>query len=165
MPFYDEAVDEARKAKAMSYLKEMGVANVVLEFSGGHDEGGVDVVTFYDAEDESIGHANSSMSVSLVVYKRDAKGKVIRDSFIPDWAKGMSDPEPYRQYRAHVEKKLEGDEVKELMDVLEDPVYQEYSSFAGEFEVSGTVSWNVEKGEAIMTASETEWVDQPVRRF
>ncbi len=47
----------------------------------------------------------------------------------------------------------------ELQEALEAPVYDKYSSFAGEFYVDGTVVWNVLKEAVSMTGQESheEW--------
>lgn len=47
----------------------------------------------------------------------------------------------------------------QLADALAKPVEDTYGGFAGDFEVSGTVTWDVRTRKVTMAKSETEWVE------
>ena len=49
--------------------------------------------------------------------------------------------------------------MRELYRTLEQPVYDRYGSFAGEFSVSGEVEWNVADLTCVMNKSEQVWSD------
>ena len=51
----------------------------------------------------------------------------------------------------------EGEDVA-LSEALGEPVYDQYGSFSGEFDVDGEVIWGVETREVRMSKEETEWV-------
>ncbi|RDJ34924.1 MAG: hypothetical protein DWQ19_08805 [Crenarchaeota archaeon] len=48
---------------------------------------------------------------------------------------------------------------EEFIEALSEPIDNEYGSFAGEFQVSGCVIWNVADKKVRMQKAETEWVD------
>lgn len=94
-------------------LRRRGAARAIANFSGGHDEGGVDDIQLLSETGFPVG------------------------TIQPWGAEGIE---------------------KEIADVICEPVYNRYYSFAGEFYVNGTVTWDVEKETVVMTGSESEEV-------
>lgn len=95
---------DSQRRSVFARLKDKGVALVEVEFSGGHDEGGVDSIVLYDAEGAEI-------------------------------------------------ERLDEDD--ELGEALSEPIYDKYSTFAGEFSVTGVVTWNVVDETAAISGDES----------
>ena len=57
-------------------------------------------------------------------------------------------------YGSAEEQPFEG--ADHLAEALSEPIYEEYGSFAGDFEVEGRVIWDVSKGTVSMEGSEVE---------
>jgi hypothetical protein len=95
-------------------LRRRGVAKVVVEFSGGGDEGGVNDITLYNADGGEIGKLEEDYGGSTY------------NSKTGQW-EPINPPNPDTK----------------LVEALVAPVYDRYGSFAGEFYVSGTVEYDV----------------------
>ena len=109
-------------------LKEEGVDRAVVEFSGGHDEGGANGVYLERFVSGASGAGASGAGASE--------------------AEDDESWERVGELREHVwpgRRGLTGDEVEEmkLAQSLTAPVYDAYHSFAGDFFVSGTLQWRV----------------------
>lgn len=46
----------------------------------------------------------------------------------------------------------------DLVEALEAPIYDKYYGFDGDFDVFGTLTWNVTERKLKLAGSETEWV-------
>lgn len=120
--------------EAMQSLSDFGVTTVKVHFSGGDDEGGADSIDYLDADEKPVevpvGHAvedyhyeNGRMSNG---------GWVVYDHSLSDnWNE---------QKRPATAEEIKWTKVSE---VVEFPIYNEYGSFAGEFYVYGTLTWDV----------------------
>lgn len=128
--------DEQKASRALARLERKGIRYVVLEFSGGHDEG-------------SIQHAEL-----LGPVKPDAPQEPA------DEATRLREA-PRRHERVDVGRS----ELWSLIDPLEFPVYRAYGSFAGECSIYGHVTWDVAARRAILDAEETVWEEQPSMVF
>lgn len=91
-------------------MEKRGAIKAIIEFSGGHDEGGADAITLTmgDGSKESL--------------------------------------ETWRN---------ENDDEGRLITYLQDPLYDRWGSFAGEFSVYGTIEWNVTTRKVTLDGSES----------
>jgi hypothetical protein len=105
-------------------LAKRNVAKVVVHFQGGNDEGGVDNIVLQDAAGKEIGTLDE-------VY---------------------NDTEWNEKTKRHEPKKLDAD--GELARQLVKPVYDKYSSFCGDFYVSGDVTYDVKARTAKISGAE-----------
>lgn len=112
------------RGQMFTRLHELGAAKVVVEFSGGGDEGGVDNITLYDGE-------GNELPIKLEENYSGSRWDGVR--FVP------------------VEPNTPNNE---LAAALAAPVNERYGSFAGEFYVSGTVDYDVVAGTVKMNKSE-----------
>lgn len=119
---------EMSREEAFAELKARGATHAVVEFQGGHDEGGVEAITLFNGEQE-IGELPTDYDVWYV----DAPGQ------------------PMKQ-RELKEKELAD---ASLAEALSQPVEDKYYTFAGDFHVDGTVTWNVADKSCKMKATET----------
>jgi hypothetical protein len=107
-------------------LKKRGATKAVVHFCGGNDEGSVNGIDLLDATGAKIAELQE------------------------EWAPTEWD----ETQKKHVRKTpIKPDEA--LVKALVKPVYDKYYSFAGEFYVNGTVTFDVETKVAHMEASET----------
>ena len=128
MPYdiYNSSLARTERDFAMRTLREMGVVSADVGFSGGNDEGGVNeiLLTMKDGSQSAL--------------------KTFPDRY---WDKDEQE---------YVNASLDEMQVKQnrLWEILSIPVYQRYSTFAGEFYVYGSVIWDVEKNTVSMSGSE-----------
>ncbi len=128
--------DAEQAGKTLARLEQMGVKYVVLQFSGGHDEGSVEYA-------ELLGPVKEGAPAEPV----DEETR-LREA-------------PRRHERMEFDQR----EVWSLVDPLEFPVYAAYGSFAGECSIYGTVTWDVAARRAVLSAEETVWEEQPSLTF
>lgn len=123
------------RSQVFDKLVEMGVKKVVVGFTGGHDEGGVDsvVLTMNDGKEQEMPDPNIAWDSYNKRYYRFGQGYDHTASAVPT-----------------------GDELLHL--ALIRPVFDKYHTFAGEFSVEGQVVWDVEERTASMRAN--EWTEQ-----
>lgn len=111
------------KHKALQVLRDHNVITCVLDYSGGNDEGGVDAVkvTYADGREE-----NNPLWCTRT------------------YSPMQHNPETNKWERAPLPEDKE--RANECADLIEQPVYDRYYSFAGDFYVSGTVTYDVPAG-------------------
>jgi hypothetical protein len=131
-----EASDQEKALDALDTLARKGIKYVVLEFSGGHDEG-------------SIQHA-------------EMYGPLKRDA--PE-APSDPDQALRTVGQRHHTVDVGHHELWTLVAPLEYPVYQVYGSFAGECSIYGHVTWDVAERCAVLNSEETIWEEQPAWVF
>lgn len=107
-------------------LAKKGVNRVEVEYNGGNDEGGVDQIVFFDKDDKKIGEMQEYYGGHSVW---DEATKSYKPAAPPD-------------------------EEQRLSQALCAPVYDKYGSFAGEFYVNGTLTWDVAKRKVNMRGTE-----------
>lgn len=137
--FNEDNVTEHQKQQVLQKLRSQGIARVEASFSGGNDEGGIDSMTFFDADGNEV-----EAPVRPHVYRVYTQGRSeLRGG---DWNN------PRLATTEEVAQNL-------VYKVLEAPVYDKYYTFAGEFYVDGTLTWDITKGTNEMHGSEsyTEW--------
>lgn len=98
-------------------LAKKGVNRVEVEYNGGNDEGGVDQIILFDKDDKKIGEMQEYYGGHSVW---DEESKSYKPAAPPN-------------------------EEQRLSQALCAPVYDKYGSFAGEFYVNGTLTWDVAK--------------------
>jgi hypothetical protein len=107
-----------KRDAVFAILKDKGVAKVEVQYSGGGDEGGVNEIYLYDNAGKQVASMEEYYGASSVW---DEATKTYKPADPPN------------------------DEQK-LSMALCSPVYDKYGGFAGEFYVSGTVTWDVTTG-------------------
>lgn len=110
-------------------LTGRGVARVEVRFSGGNDEGGVDEITLFDAAGAECG------TIEEPHWRHEW------DDAAKAWVPAEPKPADY-----------------DLVSTLCAPVYGRWGSFAGDFSVSGTLTWDAATKRAYFEGSETEYV-------
>lgn len=125
------------RAQVFDRLAEMGVATVEMEFSGGNDEGGVDVYSFLDADGKVLPQPFQNVpSISgHYTWDGDTSGIPAGTPVVQEYC-GPGRHSLRRATPAEIE-------LRGFADALEQPIYSEYGSFAGEFSVYGVLTWNV----------------------
>ncbi|MEO6159053.1 MAG: DUF6878 family protein [Ilumatobacteraceae bacterium] len=104
-------------------LSAKGITKVVIHFSGGNDEGGADsaLATMTDGSEQSLPDQYS----------------VHQDWQTKQWV--TYDEKTRAQRPATAEEQA----AAVLSQALEQPIYDRWGSFAGEFSVDGTLTWDV----------------------
>jgi hypothetical protein len=135
-------------ANAMSTLAGYGVAIVVAEFSGGNDEGGVDHVAYYDANGNEVDKSVVPSSNAHLANEWDADTRSFKEVGwkVTDW-----------NVRPSVTRDATAEEIlfAKVAQVIEYPVTSRWGSFAGEFYVQGTVTWDVATGKHRLSGQES----------
>lgn len=149
---YGYSPSDAELRSTMQTLRAAGVATARLEFSGGNDEGGVDSAEYLDAEGNKVDVPTSH------AYKRQEWNHTTRTYGPETWVVYARNEDGTSGYRPATP-----DEVKwaEIGSVLEYPVYDRWGSFAGEFYVHGTLTWDVATGKHTLSGQESHevWED------
>lgn len=126
--------------KVWTAMREKGISRIDAHFSGGNDEGGVGSYTFYNTE----GKAFSDLPLPT-----DADPNTRRDIY----------PFTHKEFYGHDEYwPKEGS----LAHILEKPVDYEYGSFAGDFSVHGTCTWDLATKKVNLHGEESTY--QPFER-
>lgn len=126
-----EAGDQKGALDALETLARKGIKYVVLEFSGGHDEGSIQHAEMYGPLKADAPEAPSDPNDALrTVGQR------------------------------HHSVDVGNHELWALVGPLEYPVYHVYGSFAGECSIYGHVTWDVAARRAVLTSEETIWEEQ-----
>ena len=138
----------------MTTLRDLGVATVNVEFSGGNDEGGADAITYLDASGSQVAvDTPNAQAYEGNEYDPDTKNWKSTGWIVASWGDGED--------RKYTTRPATPDEIRaaELRKVLEAPIYDRYGSFAGEFSVYGTLTWDVATSTNEMHGQESysEW--------
>lgn len=126
------------KARCLQLLRNRGITHVHMEYSGGNDEGSVDAERFTDAEGNEI-------KIEYSAYEDQEWDTVSQKWKRLGWFVGHGD----NKRPATVEERNDA----ELLAQCHAPVYDKYGSFAGEFEVCGTIEIDVAAGAVVMNDS------------
>lgn len=129
--------------EAMTILRQRGIVKVDVHFSGGNDEGGADRFTATTADGTEV-----DLGFDTHAYRDSTYDTTTRSWRHGSWVVGSWDQET----RKHSTRPATDAEVESarLRDALESPIYAEYGSFAGEFYVDGTCTWDVATGKSEM---------------
>ncbi len=120
-------------------LDEREAAQAQVRFSGGNDSGGADSIALTGAAGEEI----AQLFEYVPRLEVDADGRYIH---VPG--------EGYKTVSLTKREELDA----ELAEALTEPVYAEYGSFAGDFDVYGVVTWDAGTRTVGMSGGEQEYV-------
>jgi len=137
--FNDDAVTHAEERNVMAQLRGRGIARIEASFSGGNDEGGIDSITFYDADGNEV-EAPPQPSVYRVYQGGESA------LYAGGWGQDRR-PATAEEIAQNL-----------VYKVIEAPVYDRYYTFAGEFYVDGTLTWDVTAGTHSMNGQESHEV-------
>jgi len=123
---------ELTRSDVFRILRERGVGLAVVEFSGGGDEGGVQGIELFSSSGNKM----------------------------PDLDEDYGETAFNRNTNAYEQIRQPSADCV-LADAMGQPIYDRYGSFAGEFSVSGTIEYDVEKETIKLKKSEsvTTYVD------
>jgi hypothetical protein len=138
-------------SEAMRALRSLGVTEVNVHFSGGNDSGGADSLVARDANGNEVpipqsgAHTSSQWDPNTRTWIDT--GWVVNESTPTGWNERPATQEEIRWAR--------------IGEVLEQPIYDRWGTFAGDFEVDGTLTWNVLTGTHELHGQEsmTSWQD------
>jgi hypothetical protein len=119
-------------------IREHGAEKALVTFSGGNDEGGADSVDLVKTDPE-----NPEKNITMVEL---GEGDDLQETI---WS---------AEERRYVPNPAFGPEERakaEFFSALVAPVYDRYHTFAGEFYVHGTVTWDATTGKVSMDKTET----------
>lgn len=120
-------------------LDEREAARARVYFSGGNDSGGADDIVLLDAAGEEI----ARLFEHVPRLETDDDGRYIH---IP----GVG----YKIVPLTEEEELDA----ALAEALTEPVYEEYGSFDGAFDVAGVLTWDAGARTVCMSGEEQEYV-------
>lgn len=134
------------ESEVFARLKELGAAKALVTFEGGNDDGGVTHIDLVDAKGKKICQVNDH-------YQKPALNEDGSTRMVERVSSNG------RTYRTPEYEPLSEEQEKEnaLYQALGGPVYERFGSFAGEFEVHGTVTWDVETQEVDMDGQQSTW--------
>lgn len=138
-------------------LEERGVDRVVIPYSGGNDEGGPDAIDLYK-EGKKVGELLAArIWGDDKIYVRDERGSLIYEPFTYTSPSGEKVESSKPKTRSATAEELRDDE---LCRALEQPIYDRWGSFAGEFYTSGVCVWDTKIRKAMMD----EDIEEPTHR-
>lgn len=126
--------DAGLSVECRQALRSLGVTKVVVHFSGGNDSGGADSIEAFTAADEPVEIPQSDAYV-----RNTWTGSTYVDEgwHVSEWKDGKRTSRPATDEEIHW---------AEFSNELERPIYDRWGSFAGDFDVQGTVTWNIATG-------------------
>ena len=130
------------KQAAFDGMRERGISRIEMDFSGGHDEGGIDDIYAFDAQGERVELPERKWHIGTQ-YSQGMETKIAYK--IGDWQASI----PVDQVPADEKA------IVDFLDNIENIVYSKYHTFAGEFYVNGTAVIDVEKNIATIKGSES----------
>ena len=116
--------------EAMALLSARGVETVEIDFSGGNDEGFAESARLQGPEGQGLGE--------------------IKDWYCGGYSYSGGQWVPISEPETDDEK---------LYQFLVRPIYDRYGSFAGEFQVDGTLTWRVSEKRSSMHGQESTMQD------
>jgi hypothetical protein len=150
------------RQQVFAELRRRGISKVVCGFSGGNDEGGVDSMEATDGEGNIV---EGFLSRETYVHRTYSEGdQVFEDgTSVPKgvWVVHVPDAPKVKHPRWGSDvipvRRATEEEVSDssLTEALEEPCHSRYGSFAGDFYVSGTYTWDVATGQVV-----ADWNEQ-----
>lgn len=133
---YDR-IDPAQTRTAMEALRSLGVATAEVRFSGGNDEGFAEAPEYRDADGNDV-----AVPTSPAYETHEYGGPPLYGKRSTGWKVNEGD------WRNENLRDATPDEVKwaQVAQAIQAPIYDRYGSFAGEFYVDGTLTWDVTAG-------------------
>ena len=121
--------NDIHKKQVIAAFKQRGIDGAEIEFSGGNDEGGPDSRYFYritDGEREEVKVGGRHYSSKFV----DGSGRHHSGKFVDGkWQERTLTPEQVAD--------------NEFLNLIDDPIYRRWGSFAGEFQVYGVLRYDI----------------------
>jgi len=125
----DGLTEQELRAKGLYRLRTLGITKAVVHYSGGNDDGGSEGISTI-MEDGTTG---------------EIKEHYLEGEWIP--GKGYVTPNDYPE---EIRKEAE------LADILVAPVYRLWGTFAGDFYVSGEITWDTKANKIIVNQDYSE---------
>lgn len=126
------------KERTFELLRKKGATKAVLEFEGGHDEGGVQSIRLITGE--------SDESEELPTFYCGGYG------YNANWKEG----DPYEDRWQPLSKPANEDE--ELADLLEGPINERFGSWGSVESTVGRLTWEVEGETCSMHYEQSEYI-------
>lgn len=136
------------RSQVFAHMNANGIAKIVVSFSGGNDEGGADGMTAH-----LTNGTTKEMQPGEIAYQEWPENSWVVHDY--DQATHTSTKRPATP---------EEIALTELNEALEGPIYDTYGGFAGEFHVSGVLTWDAAARTAKMTGEESSEVSEPFER-
>lgn len=135
------------------WIRARGADRAIVEFSGGHDEGGVDDIRLTDPES---GACVMQFEEEVAPhFETDPFGTTVYQS------QTLTDGSKVRSPVPHTPTAQQS-ETQAYVDALSQPVYDSYHSFAGEFTVNGAVVWDAARKRVYMEGEEHPDLSEPI---
>lgn len=115
------------KKEVFEMLEKLNIAKVIVEFSGGGDEGGADSISAYNENNEVVE--------------------------LPKFGKQRVSRFDHTQEKWVYDRELT--ETEKMLEALEKPIEDKYGGFDGDFYVSGEVVWDVKKKKVLLSGKES----------
>ncbi len=153
-------VVQSDKEAIMSFLKDMGIKKLQINFSGGHDSGGEDgaEVWFDFTDNNHEWRADKSFSSTEDLFF--GKGAVNRYAQPKKWVQTEELNEKGYPIRKEIPNPDYQDwfkDAREFLSGFSKPIWSKYGSFAGDYEVQGKLTYDVEKDTMKLHGSESCW--------
>tara|TARA_B100000287_G_scaffold205780_1_gene194130 strand:+ start:1458 stop:2264 length:807 start_codon:yes stop_codon:yes gene_type:complete len=153
-------VVQSDKEAILSFLKDLGIKKLQINFSGGHDSGGEDgaEVWFDFTDNDHEWRADKSFSSTENLFF--GEGAVNRYAQPTKWVKTeelSEDGYPIRKEVPNPDYQEWFKDARKFLSGLSKPIWSKYGSFAGDYEVQGHMTYNVEKGTMQLHGNESCW--------
>ena len=125
-------------------LEASGIDRAVVEFSGGYDEGGSDAI-----------YLMKKVEMKKVEMKKVETKKTTEEETSEESEGRVAELREHVWPAAGRELSVAQKDEMRLAQSLTAPIYDSYSSFAGDFHVDGAVEWIVEGRRVVMNGQET----------
>lgn len=120
-------------SEALTWLRSFGVDELRIQFSGGNDEGGVNDSIAVDSDGNEVNLPSTNGAYFSQKWDKSTQ-TYSEPKWLIGWGDNTRDVTPEEQ------------DIALFWAALEDPIYDEYGSFAGEFYVNGTLTWFAQTG-------------------
>lgn len=130
------------KQAAFKGMEKRGIAKIEIEFSGGHDDGGIDSLTAFDKDGNEVKLPEKKYYITTR-YSRNQEER------------GYYESGDYQNFYPLSKMPAEDREYCEFIDNLHNIVYSKYYTFAGEFYVHGTATIDAVNKTANIDGQET----------
>lgn len=150
-------IQQLNRAQTFAALAARGADDAVLDFAGGHDEGGVERIALRAA---GLEIAELDASPFTDTYARDEAGALVYEQAT------VHSPPPESRPTTVLRPKLRPKTDNEMAETalataLSEPVYARFGGFDGTAEISGTLTWNVASGRVTMYGHPLEDLPDP----
>lgn len=144
------------------FMQNNYISKICVHFSGGGDEGHVEGIDFYGLDDKEIDYKFPPAHKSYG-WCKDENDNEIESEYVVTCGEREKDRGDGEMFKVRIYREATDYETRmgKLHDAIEQPIYDRYGSFAGEFSVYGTLVWeyNAEKkqGEVRLSGDESAY--------